>query len=149
MRCPTCRLYHLGPCRPVTPRNLAGGPAIVERGPTDANPDAYDRWRRDPNPNPDAGVVTLRAEDATRILRAWEKANAGANNEPESEPEPRPVATCPKCGLTGIPICDDGQLAAHGWARGGVLSDGPLDEDGWPTPGEWSGCENRSPNASR
>lgn len=54
-------------------------------------------------------------------------------------------ATCPACGLTGVPFAHDGKLAAHGWARGGTLTEGPLDDDGFPTPGEWSGCNNREP----
>ncbi len=115
-------------------------------------------------------MSTLTPTDATRILRAWEKANAGANVEPQPTTcdrcdgelrydtdgrrlahrcadDPR-VDTCPVCELRNVPICPDGQFAAHGWARGGELSEGDLDADGWSTPGEWSGCANRDPNAA-
>ena len=116
--------------RPDYDRVLVPPPPPDRQPAIDADPAAWDRAHRASNPDPDAGVVTL--------CRC-----------PRCGGEHALCATCPACNLTGVPLCDDGQLAAHGWARGGVLSDGPLDEDGWPTPGEWSGCGNRSPNASR
>lgn len=55
-----------------------------------------------------------------------------------------PAGDCPACNLRNIPVTD-GKLHAHAWHRG-TWVDGPDDENGDPTPGEWrGGCHNRAP----
>ncbi len=53
------------------------------------------------------------------------------------------IVPCPICNLR-VPFLN-GLLAAHAWHRG-TWADGPDDENGDPTPGEWrGGCHNRDP----
>ena len=70
-------------------------------------------------------------------------AELGCAPEPRRDAGPD-LATCPACGLRGVPVFA-GKLAAHGWVAGRYV-DGPDDGDGNPTPGEWvGGCGNRAP----